>query len=252
MNLKDLKKLAEALDDSGKRELIYYLQSRTKGLAEPIRAIDEINEQKHKDGLVCPHCNNHSVVRFGKYVVKTRTGEVKRQRYRCKSCRQTFNDLTNTPLQRTRRPHLWVRFIECMIEGFSLRKCAVILHDEVTHVTLFYWRHKILVALKQIPTEDFQGIVEMDETYFLFSEKGKRNIYHIQNVNSYHSRLKKWMDRFNGIATKYLEHYLAWFRYLDSKEYENTASNKKQMLIKSCLFTVKDANTRHRSRDFSY
>lgn len=142
----------------------------------PKRAIDEIQEQKHKDGLVCPHCNNHSVVRFGKYVVKTRTGIVKRQRYRCKSCRQTFNDLTNTPLQRTRRPHLWVRFIECMIEGFSLRKCAEILHDEVMHVTLFYWRHKILAALKQIPTEAFQGIVEMDETYFLFSEKGKRNI----------------------------------------------------------------------------
>jgi transposase-like protein len=36
---------------------------------------------------------------------KTRTGDVKRQRYRCKSCRQTFNDLTNTPIQRTRRPH---------------------------------------------------------------------------------------------------------------------------------------------------
>jgi len=41
---------------------------------------------------------------------------------------------------------------------------------------LFYWRHKILSALKQIPTEAFQDIVEMDETYFLYSEKGKRNI----------------------------------------------------------------------------
>lgn len=65
-----------------------------------------------------------------------------------------------------------VRFIECVIEGYSLRKCAEQLNGEVTHVTLFYWRHKILAALKQIP----QGIVEMDETYFLFSEKGKRNI----------------------------------------------------------------------------
>lgn len=48
--------------------------------------------------------------------------------------------------------------------------------DEVTHVTLFYWRHKILAALKQIPTETFQGIVEMDETYFLYSEKGRKDI----------------------------------------------------------------------------
>lgn len=176
MDLKELKKLAETLDDNSKRELIYFLQSRTQGMSAPVRAIDEIQEQKHKDGLVCPHCKNHSVVRFGKYTVQTRAGVVKRQRYRCKSCLQTFNDLTNTPLQRTRRPHLWVRFIEFMIDGYSLRKCAEELLGEVTHVTLFYWWHKILASLKQIPTEAFQGIVEMDETYFLFSEKGKRSI----------------------------------------------------------------------------
>jgi len=35
------------------------------------------------------------------------------------------------------------------------------------------------------------------------------------------------LKRFNGVATKYLQHYLAWFRYLDSKEYENTAASKK-------------------------
>lgn len=285
------------------------------------------------------------IVRFDKYVIKTRTGEINRQRYRCKSCSQTFNDLTNTPLQRTRRPHLWVRFIECMIEGFPLRKCAEILNDEISYVTLFYWRHKILSALKQIPIESFQGIVEMDETYFLYSEKGKRDIterkprkrggkakyrgisndqicvlvardrqkmtysgvlgrgrirtskldevisdhlsesnvlctdswrafssyarkkglvhyrfkydgkqrvkgvYHIQNVNNYHSRLKRWIDRFNGVATKYLQHYLAWFRYLDSKEYENTMSNKKSMLVTSCLFTVNFTNVGLRQCD---
>ena len=39
--------------------------------------------------------------------------------------------------------------------------------------------------------------------------------YHIQNINSYHSRLKGWMQRFNGVATKYLDHYLGWQRSLD-------------------------------------
>ncbi len=220
-----------------------------------------------------------------------------------------------------------------------MRKYAELLHDEVTHVTLFYWRHKILSALKQIPTEAFQGIVEMDETYFLFSEKGKRKIterksrkrggkakhrgisndqvcvlvardrqkitfsgvlgrgrirtnkldevigsqlsnsnvlctdswrafssyanskglihyrfksdgkqrvkgiYHIQNVNSYHSRLKRWIDRFNGVATKYLQHYLAWFRFKDNKDYENTKAIKKHMLVTSCLFRTMNTNS---------
>lgn len=36
MDLKELKKLADALDDSGKRELIHFLQSRTKGMSAPI------------------------------------------------------------------------------------------------------------------------------------------------------------------------------------------------------------------------
>lgn len=40
-------------------------------------------------------------------------------------------------------------------------------------------------------------------------------VYHIQNVNAYDSRLKNWVRRFNGIATKYLDSYLGWFRAID-------------------------------------
>jgi hypothetical protein len=35
-------------------------------------------------------------------------------------------------------------------------------------------------------------------------------VLHIQTVNSYMSRLKKWLARFNGVATKYLPNYLGW------------------------------------------
>lgn len=40
-------------------------------------------------------------------------------------------------------------------------------------------------------------------------------VYHIQNVNAYDSRLKNWMRRFHGVATKYLENYLGWRRGLE-------------------------------------
>jgi transposase-like protein len=40
-------------------------------------------------------------------------------------------------------------------------------------------------------------------------------IYHIQNVNNYCGRLKGWMDRFRGVATKYLDSYLGWHRIND-------------------------------------
>ena len=40
-------------------------------------------------------------------------------------------------------------------------------------------------------------------------------VFHIQNVNAYDSRLKTWMQRFHGVASKYLEHYLGWRRMLE-------------------------------------
>lgn len=40
-------------------------------------------------------------------------------------------------------------------------------------------------------------------------------VFHIQNVNAYDSRLKTWMQRFHGVASKYLENYLGWRRMLE-------------------------------------
>jgi transposase-like protein len=39
--------------------------------------------------------------------------------------------------------------------------------------------------------------------------------FHIQNVNAYDSRLKNWIRRFHGVATKYLDNYLGWRRMLE-------------------------------------
>jgi transposase-like protein len=39
--------------------------------------------------------------------------------------------------------------------------------------------------------------------------------FHVQNVNAYHGRLKGWMGRFNGVATRYLANYLGWRRTLE-------------------------------------
>jgi hypothetical protein len=44
----------------------------------------------------------------------------------------------------------------------------------------------------------------------LVASRGQRkhSIYHVQTVNSYQGRLKGWMARFRGVATKYLHRYL--------------------------------------------
>jgi hypothetical protein len=35
-------------------------------------------------------------------------------------------------------------------------------------------------------------------------------------INSVQTQLELWMDRFNGVATKYLQQYWNWFRAEDS------------------------------------
>lgn len=289
------------------------------------RLIDEMREVRYKEGFECPHCTSEHINRFGKV-----NG---RQRYRCKACRKTFMDTTNTILYRTRKGNEWITFVECMFKGYSLRKSAKIVG--VTWVTLFYWRHKLLSALKQMDFEQFDGIVEVDETYFLYSQKGQRGIserkprkrggkstlrgvskeqvcvlvardrtkatvskvacmgrvvktkvdgmigskltpnnvlvtdawrayktyadergiehyriksddgkhvikglYHIQNVNGLHSRLKHWIHRFKGVASKYLDNYLAWFLFVDSHSNESTKHNIKELLLTSFVFEM--------------
>jgi transposase-like protein len=73
------------------------------------------------------------------------------------------------------------------------------------------------------------------EHYPFKSDRKERvkGLYHIQNVNNYHSR---WMNRFNGVATKYLDHYLSWFLFLDVIRFRNDSTTISKVIIDSCLF----------------
>jgi transposase-like protein len=342
----DILKEIQKLNPAEKQRLRAFLIDALTASSSTGTALQEISERKNKQGYSCPHCNLNHVVRFGKYTTLVDGDEVKKQRYRCKSCATTFTDLTNTALYRTRRLNKWIKFIECMIEGYSLRKSADLV-KEISHVTLFYWRHKLLSALKQIEIADFQGIVEMDETYFLYSEKGQKKIkgrkprkrggkakkrgiskeqvcvlvvrdrdkntfsqtlglgrlkkeqldkavghklshenvlctdawrafkayatengmsiyqfksdgkirtkglYHIQNVNNYHSRLKGWIQRFNGVATKYLDNYLAWFQVLESIHHQLNEVTVNNMIIKGNLIPIVETYDKLRLSKFT-
>lgn len=43
--------------------------------------------------------------------------------------------------------------------------------------------------------------------------------FHLNNVNAYHGRLKEWLRRFHGVATKNLPNYLGWRRTLEALGY---------------------------------
>jgi transposase-like protein len=66
------------------------------------------------------------------------------------------------------------------------------------------------------------------EYELIIASKGEHvheKVLHIQNVNAYGGRFKQWLRRFNGVATKYLQSYLGWRRWLESDEDVITPKN---------------------------
>ena len=59
---------------------------------------------------------------------------------------------------------------------------------------------------------EHKRIVALDNTHVL------EGVYHIQTLNNYMMRWKTWLKRFNGVGTEYLDHYLAWFRFMEEKK----------------------------------
>lgn len=65
--------------------------------------------------------------------------------------------------------------------------------------------------------------------------RGKKGIYDLQHINSYHSKLKKFMARFNGVSTKHLDNYLAWSGFVN---YAKEADDEKRNELLSIILTV--------------
>jgi len=97
-----------------------------------------------------------------------------KQRFICRKCGVNFNSLTNSPMAMTHKLEKWPLFIECLVKGMSLRAAGA--EIGVSYVTLFYWRHKLMRALKSREKISFDGDVEADDTLVAYSEKGSRKI----------------------------------------------------------------------------
>jgi hypothetical protein len=84
------------------------------------------------------------------------------------------NALTGTPLASLRHKELWLQYAEMMLEGISIRKAAS--RVSIHKITLFRWRHRFLMCPTLHKPKHLTGIVEADETFFLESQKGERNL----------------------------------------------------------------------------
>jgi transposase-like protein len=81
------------------------------------------------------------------------------------------------------------------------------------------------------------------------SGKHKNGVYHISHVNSIHSKFKKWVARFNGVATKYLPNYLHWFKWLETFLDEKEIVKTRQLLINGSTKPIDTRIEQYKSRE---
>jgi transposase-like protein len=160
-----LKNLIYGMDLIAKINLISFIEESL--VLEPFEITTEVKENRFSKGKVCPHCKTTGVSRYGTY-----DGN---QRYICKSCRRTFSDLTNSPRCNSHKDVvMWIEYAKCMVNGYSLRKCASIVGISLS--TSFFWRHKLLDALRTyMDVGNVGGVVEVDESFFRESFKGNHS-----------------------------------------------------------------------------
>ena len=261
-------------------------------------SLKDSGEEKPVD---CPHCQCKKIRANGRLKGV--------QRYVCKGCGKNFSETTGKFWYNIKKKDKVSKYLYCLLSGYSIRKSAR--ETGISIQTSFDWRHKLLTSFGSAVVEEFKGILESDDLFFPYSEKGNRNlerparkrgskaakagisdekvaviascdrsgnkdfkvittgriskkdidealvgkldkvttlcsdshrsytafakdkdmahkkfnaskgqktvdkIYHVQNVNNMDMRLRKFMDSFNGVATKYLQNYLNWFLVLE-------------------------------------
>ena len=196
--------IKDALDIIGKLTVAEQESLKTMLLSpafvKSLNIEDFVAKERFANGRVCPLCGCIHVVRNGHRKDGT-------QRYVCKDCGKSFVIATNSIVSGTRKDlSVWEQYIDCMMNGLSIRKTAVACG--IHRNTAFLWRH----------------------------------IYNIQHINSYHSQLKRFMRGFNGVSTKYLNNYLVWNNLVNyAKESD---MEKRNIFLTFVLATLKTAKCR--------
>jgi transposase-like protein len=117
---------------------------------------------EQEDSVKCGHCQSNNFVKNGR--------ERDLQRYKCKDCGRSFNQLTGTPLARLKKKGRWLNYANCLNQGMSVREAAK--EVGVNKNTSFKWRHRFLKNANNLFAKELNGVVETVETSFKYSEKG--------------------------------------------------------------------------------
>ena len=151
----------------------YFVNSSTAVQQEIVSSLlsislqeSEIKDSKETRAVSCPHCSSKRIRANG------RLNGI--QRYLCNGCKKNFSETTGKFWFAIKKKDKLNRYLYCLLSGYSIRKSAK--ETGISLQTSFNWRHKLLTSFSSVSVEGFQGIVESDDLFFAYSEKGNRNL----------------------------------------------------------------------------
>ena len=115
----------------------------------------------------CPHCNSDKIIKHSKYKNV--------HRYKCKSCDRTFSPTTGTLIHHIKKADKFGQYVSIIEKEGLLTVSEMAKRLDVSIPTSFEWRHKILLSLPKEKVS-FSGEVQMDDLWFLYSQKGRRGL----------------------------------------------------------------------------
>lgn len=144
----------------------YEQQQIIEELLQMTEDTSEIKDTTDFTAISCPHCQSKTVRGNG-----TLKGV---QRYVCKSCKKNFSETTGKFWYSLKKKDKVKKYLYCLLSGYSIRKSSK--ETGISIQTSFDWRHKLLTSFSVVSPDEFKGIVESDDLFFLHSEKGNRKL----------------------------------------------------------------------------
>lgn len=135
-------------------------------LLELSTSYSSISDSEESKATSCPNCASSEIKANGKLKGV--------QRYFCKSCSKNFSETTGKFWYHIKKKDKVNKYLFCLLSGYSIRKSAK--ETGISIQTSFDWRHKLLTSFNSVSPKEFEGILESDDLFFTYSQKGDRNL----------------------------------------------------------------------------
>ena len=121
-----------------KEDVINYLKSTDRIDYDALINVFKSNDKSNRK---CPYCNSTFISRHQKHT-RYKDG-VTKERFRCKDCRKTFSDTTNTIFHNAKLSFEKIQMcVKEVTNENTIRKAAK--NVDISVPTAFYMKHKIL------------------------------------------------------------------------------------------------------------